>query len=112
MPDAENQASDEQVVNAQREASNVFWGPEPRSYTLHPLAGSGYEQGWKDARVVTDEMVERAARSLAASFGHEWVFDEIDQVDPQTSYDADYWRYVAREALTAALSPSRVEEER
>lgn len=49
---------------------------------------------------LTDEMVERAARKLATEFGCEFVFDEEM---PQDSYDAPYWRHVARQALAAAL---------
>lgn len=56
---------------------------------------------------VTDEMVERVARKLAAEFDYEYVFIS----EPAgTNYTADHWRGLAREALAAAFTTGEENE--
>jgi hypothetical protein len=61
---------------------------------------------WIGEFPITDEMVERAARKLAAEFDYEYVFVS----EPiGTNYTADHWRDLARGTLAAAFTTTQGE---
>ena len=53
-----------------------------------------------EALPFSEAAIEAAARSLAAGFGYEQVFDG-GWLEP---YDANYWRHLAAKSLTTAVN--------